>query len=171
MAKFKCEFTDSSGGSMSSSAAFSELTSEDMLSALRPAAEILKNAYVATINRLFRRRTGSFADSIKASEFGLDREYMDHSDASISVGPSGKHASGKRGPRSRAGSATRKYAKHNRAAGSTTLSNSELGYLFEYGTPRMPATHWMENTNEAVEDEVQQAIDENFNKMMESKGM
>lgn len=171
MAKFKCEFSDSSGGYFSSSAGFSELSSEDMLTVLRPAAEVLKNAYIATINRLFRRRSGSFAGSIKASEFGLDREYMDSSEASITVAPTGKHKGGKRGARSRAGAANKKYAKHNRDAKATSISNSELGYLFEYGTPRMPATHWMENTNEEVEEEVQQIIEDNFDKLLKSKGL
>lgn len=180
MAKFTCdlspvEMTDgrhgSTGGSVSGSALFSELTAEDILSVLRPAAQALKEHYRATILRLFKRRTGSLADSIQADESGFERSYMDLNEGVITVAPKGKHSGGKRAARSRAGSADRKYAKHNRNARSTSLSNAELAYLFEFGTPRINATHWMENTNEAVGDEIQNIIDTEFTRVLKEKGL
>lgn len=172
MAKFKCEFSGFSGGDLSGKDSFfSGLSSEDMLSILRPAAQILREHYRATIMRLFKRRTGSLADSIQIDEFGLDRAYMDASEASITVGPKGKHKGSKRAARSRAGDSSRKYAKHNRTARATAISNAELGYLLEYGTPRIAATHWMENANEEIENDIQQSIEEEFDKLMGSKGM
>lgn len=172
MAKFRCDFSATSGGSFSGEGQFfSELSSEDMLSILRPAAQALADHYRATILRLFRQHTGDLAASIKADEFGLDRAYMDTSEASITVGPTGKHGKSKRGARSRKGDSSKRYAKHNRKAHTTALSNSELGYLLEYGTPRIAATHWMENANEEIGDTVQQMIEEEYDKVLKSKGM
>ena len=172
MAKFTCNFPEYSGGDLYGKDSFlSGLSSEDMLTILRPAAAALVQHYKNTILRLFKRRTGSLADSIKAEEMGLDRAYMDASEASITVGPKGKHKGSKRAARSRKGSSSARYAKHNRTARSTAISNAELGYLLEVGTPRIAATHWMENANEEISDSLQQMIEEEFNKVMESKGL
>ena len=180
MAKFNftLDAPDERGGnlgfaesSFSGSARFSELSSDELLSVLRPAAERLRDAYVSTINRLFRRRTGSFADSISLMEYGISREYMDLSEASIVVKPTGNHKTGKYTRKSRAGPAGRKYAKHNRHPATKALKNEELGYLFEVGTPRIPATHWMENTNEAVADEIQDIIEAEYDKLLKKKGL
>lgn len=150
----------------------SGLTSEDIMSVLRPAAERLAEHYKTTILQLFKRRTGSLADSIKLSEgIKMDRAYMDSAEASIHVGPTGKHKGSRRAARSRAGDADRKYAKHKREAKATSLSNAELGYLLEFGTPRITATHWLENTNDAVEDEIQGIIDNEFTELLKRKGL
>lgn len=171
MAKFKCEFSDSRGGDLYGQAEFSELSSEDMLSVLRPAAEILRKHYKSVILRLFKKRTGSLSESFQAEEWGLDREYINTNEAVISVGPKGKHKGSMRAARSRAGSSTRKYAKHNRKSKSTGISNAELGYLLEVGTPRIPATHWMENANEEISDTVQQIIEDEFDSLLKRKGL
>jgi len=172
VAKFKSKFSAPAGGDLSGDGPFfSELSSEDMLSILRPAAQFLVDHYKSTITRLFRQRTGDLAKSIRADETGYDRAYMDKSEASITVGPMGKHGKSKRGARSRKGDSSNRYAKHKREAHSTTLSNSELGYLLEHGTPRIAATHWMENANEEIEDTVQQMIAEEYEKVLKSKGM
>lgn len=181
MAKFTCDFSPfedakgrigGKGGSISGDDTyFSGISSDDMLEIIRPAAELLKAHYKATINRLFTRRTGSLADSIDAEDFGHDRAHMDDRHAAIFVGPTGKHKGGKRGARSRAGSSTRKYAKHNRTARASTLTNAELGYLLEFGTPRISATHWMENANEEIEETIQQSIEEEYDKYLKSKGL
>lgn len=170
MAKFKCEFSGSSGGDLYGVDKFSELSSEDMLSCLRPAAEILKQHYKATILRLFKKRTGDLADSIQAEEWGLERASVAN-EALITIGPKGKHSGSKLAARSRSGGSGRKYAKHNRTASSRALSNAELGYLLEVGTARISATHWMENANEEIEDEIQQSIADEVDKMMKSKGL
>ena len=171
MAKFGYEFGSSASNFSASASLFSELTSEELLDALRPAAETLKSKYISVIRQKFSGGTGEFAESIRISEFGLDRKYMDLSDASISVGPAGKRKKSKRGARNRAGPKDRKGAKHNRIASATFISNAELGYLLEYGTPRVPATHWMENANEEIEDEIANLIEEEFDKLLRSKGL
>lgn len=173
MAKFKCDLSSIElddgrhGGTYGTlSGSGKGLSAEDVLSILRPAAEKLIEHYKSTITRLFKQRTGSLAESIRAKEssFGTG-------EAQIIVGPTGKHNGGKKAARSRAGSSTRRYAKHNRNAQATALSNAELAYLLEFGTPRITATHWMENANEEIEDEIQQLIEDEYNRLMESKGL
>ena len=180
MAKFSCDLSSvelsdgrhgGTGGSVSGSSYFSELTSEDLLSILRPAAQALRQKYTDTILRLFKRHTGSLAESIQVDESGFDRAYMDLSEAVVTVTPKGKHKGSKRAARSRAGSANRKYAKHNRTAKATAISNAELAYLLEFGTPRIAATHWMENTNESVEGEIQDIIDVEYTRVLKEKGL
>lgn len=172
MAKFKCDFSGFSGGDFyGKDSFFSGLSSEDILSILRPAADALKEYYKSTIRRLFKQHTGDLADSIQTEEFGLDRPYMDTSEASIAVGPKGKHKGSQRAARSRKGSASRRYAKHNRTSSATDLSNAELGYLLEYGTSRIPASHWMENANEEIADQISQIIEEECDKLLKSKGL
>lgn len=181
MAKFKCDFSavelpegrhGSTGVNMNAyDSFFSGLQSDELLSVLRPAAEALRDYYKATILRLFKRRTGSLADSIQVVEYSNDRSYMDLSEASIFVGPKGKHKSGKRARKSRAGPADRKYAKHNREVSALDLKNEELAYLLEFGTPRITATHWMENTNEEVSEEIQDMIEAEFDNLLRKKGL
>lgn len=179
MAKFSVNFPDYSGdervfhdaGFSGSGNISSGFTSEDLLTVLRPAAQRLQEYYKETILRLFKRQTGSLADSFKIDESGFDRQYMDLSEASIHVGPRGKHKGSKRAARSRAGSAKEKYAKHNRESRVTSISNAELGYLLEYGTPRITATHWMQNANEQIEDEIGKIIEDGFDNLLREKGL
>lgn len=180
MAEFQYKFQNfdlddgrhgSSGAGFSGSDFFSGLSSEDLLSILRPAAETLAEHYKATIERLFKRRTGSLADSFRTTEFGADREYLDKNEASMTVGPTGRHKKSRRMARSRAGNPSARYAKHNREAKETTITNAELGYLFEVGTPRIDATHWMENANEEIEEKLQDIMEEEFDKVLKSKGL
>ena len=178
MAKFKCDFSPvdlpdgrhgSSGVHFDASASyFSELTTEELLSVLRPAAEALRQYYVDTILRLFRKRTGSLAESIQVIESGRDRPYMDLSEASIYVGPKGRRKKGSQTRKSRAGSPNKKYAKHNR---SVAAKNEDVAYYLEYGSPRIAATHWLENTNERVAEDIQDMIENEFTELLRKKGL
>ena len=40
----------------------------------------------------------------------------------------------------------------------------------EYGTPRIAATHWMENANEESENEIIDIIESEYDKLLEKKG-
>lgn len=180
MAKFSCDLSSielddgrhgGDHGSVSGSSFFSELTADELLSVLRPAAEALKRRYQETILRLFKRRSGSLVESIQLDEDKFENNLKELNEAIIIVGPKGKHKKGKRAARSRAGSSDQKYAKHNREAKATAISNAELAYLLEFGTPRIAATHWMENTNEAVEDEIQGILDDGFTEVLKKKGL
>lgn len=93
-------------------------------------------------------RTGELEKSLRAELIG---------DTAL-VGPRGNISSrGKRKILQRvAGSGGMKRSKHHGDAGGITYP--ELGFLLEFGTPRMKATHWMENANEQSEDEVTAAM-------------
>ena len=141
------------------------LTTDDILECLRPAAMKLVEFYKQTIRKLFKRQTGSLEDSIDFDDSTVGKY------AFITVKPFGAHAGGKYARKSRAGSSDRKYAKHNRSPSSHDLKNEELAYLLEYGTPRIKASHWMENTNEEVSEDIQNIIEEEFDKLLKKKGL
>lgn len=142
------------------------LSTDDVLECLRPAAINLVDYYKQTIRRLFNQRTGSFAESIDFD----DTVVSDY--AFIQVKPFGTHKGGKYTRNSRAGSAERKYAKHNRRPATKAIKNEELGYLLEYGTPRIsPGYHWMESTNEEVAEEIQSIVEDEYTKLLKKKGL
>lgn len=141
------------------------LSTDDILECLRPAAIKLVEYYKQTIRKLFKRRTGSLEDSIDFDDDVVGPH------AFILVKPFGKHKGSMYTRKSRAGPADRKGAKHNRKPSKKELKNEELGYLLEVGTPRIAATHWMENTNEAVAEEIQDTIETEFNNLLERKGL
>ena len=141
------------------------ITTDDILECLRPAAMRLVEHYKAAIHRLFKRRTGSFEESIDFED-DTTGPY-----AFITVKPFGKHKGSLYARKSRAGPADRKFAKHNRKPAKKELKNEELGYLLEVGTPRIPATHWMSNTNEDVAREIQDIIEAEYDKLLKRKGL
>lgn len=61
-----------------------------------------------------------------------------------------------------------KSAHHGLSSG---ISAMDVGYYLEYGTPRMAATHWMENTVEASEEEVLAAMQDEFNRQLDEMGL
>lgn len=169
MANFKFDFDSKYGADLQfHKEAGDVLSIDDLLEILRPAGLRLKEHFRNALNTLFQRRTGSLADSID-----IEDDYVLGGDgyAQIKVKPFGKHKGGRLTRRSRAGGEGRRYAKHNRRVSSTSLTNAELGYLLEFGTPRIKATHWMENTNETVEDEIQEIIDDGFTEVLKKKGL
>ena len=167
MAKFNCTFSSTSGGSFSGeNDAFKILSADDMLDILRPAALKLKEFYKETIRALFVRRTGNLEDSID-----IEDDYIGDQYAFIMVKPFGTHKGSSYARRSRAGAADRKYAKHGRKSSSKKLKNEELAYLLEVGTPRIDATHWMENTNEQHGDEIQDMVESEFDAKLRQKGL
>lgn len=147
------------------------LSVDELLECLRPAALRLKEHYINTINRLFKRRSGQLADSIEIEDNYTIGKGNSENHASITVAPYGKREGSKRSARSRKGDPNARYAKHNRDAKATRLANAELAYLLEFGTPRITATHWMENTNKEVGEEIQQMIEDEFNKLLDRKGL
>ena len=150
MAKFNYEFSDTHG----------------YLEVLRPAALKLKEYYRQSILARFRRRTGSLADS-----FDIEDNYIGSRYASITVKPFGTHKGGKYTRDSRAGSPSRRYAKHNRKVSTKAIKNEELMYLLEHGTPRIPASHVIENTNDAKMDEIQGMVEDGFTDLLKKKGL
>lgn len=170
MAKFEVDFPWNNYGFLDASD--ETLSVDELLNVIRPAALYLRDAYRKTLSTLFNQPTGQLVDSIDIDDdFYIGKKYGDENRAYYTVAPSGYRKRGHRKARSRAGPANRKYAKHNRTAVSRRLSNRELAYYLEYGTPRIKATHWMENTNEAVSGELQGMIAEAVNDLLEQKGL
>lgn len=166
MAKFNFEFSDTHGYLSGMKETDDTLTVDDLLEVLRPAALKLKEYYRQAVLSHFRRRTGNLADS-----FDIEDNYIGSRYGSITVKPFGTHKGGKYTRKSRAGSASRKYAKHNRAVSTKAIKNEELMYLLEHGTPRIPASHVIENTNDAKMDEIQNAVEDGFTDLLKKKGL
>lgn len=168
MAKFTCQMSDASGGHLAGEREAGEaLSSDDLLEVLRPAGLKLKEYYQNTIRARFKQWTGTLADSIDIE----DNDITSRGYASITVKPFGKHKGGSYARRSRAGDSTRKYAKHNRKVTSRAIKNEELLYLLEYGTPRIPASHVVEETNDQVGNEIQDIIESGYDDLLKKKGL
>ena len=166
MAKFKVSYSSDYAHLEAELERGDVLTNDDILECLRPAAMKLVEYYKQTIRKLFNQRTGSLAESIDFDD-NTTGKY-----AFITVKPFGTHKGGKRTRKSRAGPAGSKNAKHNRKPSTKAITNAELGYLLEYGTPRIsPGYHWMENTNEEVADEIQGMIEDEYTKLLKRKGL
>ena len=87
------------------------------------------------------------------------------------VKPFGTHKGGTFQRKSRAGSPTRKYAKHGRHPATKALKNEELAYFLEFGTPRISPTHWMEEASENAADEINEIVENNFTELLRRKGL
>ena len=139
---------------------------DDALEILRPAGMKLVEYYRQAIRERFQQRTGSLADS-----FDFEDYYLLGGWAGIIVKPYGRHKSGMYQRRSRAGDPSAKYAKHYRHPEKKRIANTELMYLLEYGTPRIPASHVIEETNERVYEEIQDIIESGFDDLLKKKGL
>lgn len=166
MAKFSVSFPTTYGYMSAYGERGETLSQDELLEVLRPAAIRLKDLYRQAIISRFQQRTGSLAESI---------DFEDHSFtnyASFTVKPFGTHNGGKYTRKSRAGSPTRKYAKHGRHPSTKALKNEELGYFLEFGTPRIsPPTHWMEEASEDAADEINEIVENNFTELLRRKGL
>ena len=179
MAKFKVNYSagmlgDSSfyspGTTMdATSPKGSVLNTEDLLNCIMPAANRLAECYKQTIRKLFKRRSGQLIDSIIVDDRYVF-ESSEGSDVFVVIKPDGRRKNSKTSRKSKAGPSNRKYAKHRRTF-DTRLKNEDLAYFLEYGTPRIAATHWMENTNEEVATEIQDMIETNFTELLKKKGL
>lgn len=143
------------------------LSVDDLLKVLSPAAQKLRDYYKQAILTRFRKITGSLAESIDIDDGAITSK----GEAFIHVGPTGRHKTGKFTRKSRAGDPSKKYAKHKRKVSTKAITNQELAYLLEFGTPRIAATHWMEETNDKVMDEIQDMVDAGFTELLREKGL
>lgn len=132
----------------------SQLSDEDKMSVIMPAAKLLVDRQREMIQRLFKQRTGDLADSLTIQEkSGEDGAY-----AHIYL--KGKHR----------GSSTGKRKGKRRSNGRYSGTNAEVGYILEVGSPRIAARHWMENANEEAEDEVVAAQQAAWDDLVTKKG-
>jgi hypothetical protein len=140
------------------SASFEQLaniTDEDKMSILMPAAQLLLTRQKEKIQSLFNQVTGALADSLTVEE------KSDDNGAYARIYLKGKHPN----------SSTGKRKGVRRSNGNYSGTNAEIGYILEYGSPRIAATHWMETANEEAADEVI-AVEQNaWNDLITKKGL
>lgn len=129
----------------------SQLSDDDTWSILQPAAELAREAFSTAAQKTFKRHTGALAESPAAV-----RKLKDGSVFAL-IQLKGKH------PRSGTGLRMKKDRNGNRRkSGRYSGSNAEVGYFLNYGTPRIAATHWYENTEEQIEPQVSSKIEEGY---------
>lgn len=68
-------------------------------------------------------------------------------------------------------SSTGKRRGKRRSNGSYQGTNAEVAFILEYGSPRIGATHFMENTAEESEQEVYNAMDAELTQILRERGL
>lgn len=131
------------------------LSGEDLLRIIRPGANLLRERLSEKVRTLFKQRTGSLADSFVLTERILD------DGAGITVLPHGKHPN----------SFTGKRRGKRRSNGHYEGTNAEVAFVLEHGSPRIKATHFMENTAEESENDVYDAMQEELNAVLSELGL
>ena len=131
------------------------LSSDDLLRIIRPGAELLRERLVNKVLEVFTQRSGALAKSFKLKE----RTWEDG--AGISVLPTGKH------PKSSTGKRQGKRGSN----GSYSGTNAEVAFILEYGSPRIGATHFMENTAEESEEAVYAAMQAELDTILSELGL
>ena len=131
------------------------LTDEDRMSILRPAAELLLERQRTKILTKFKRRTGDLANSLTI------QEKSDADGAYAHIFLKGKHR----------GSSIGRRIKKGRSSGKYSGTNAEIGYILNYGSPRIAATHWLEEVNEESEEDVVAAEQAALDDLMKKKGL
>ena len=152
MAKFSFNGMDEISASFEQ---LSRLTDEDKMSVIMPAAKLLLQRQREKIESLFTQRTGDLANSLTIEEKNGDDGVFAY------IFPKGKHR----------GSSTGKRKGKRRSNGKYSGTNAEVAYILEYGSPRISATHWLENANEEAEDEVISAQQAAWDELITKKGL
>lgn len=138
----------------------SQLTDNDKLSIIMPAADLLAEKHSAKIRQVFTQRSGALAKSITVTAKSDENGVYAH------VAPSGKH------PKSSTGKRFKKDKNgKRRSSGKYSGSNAEVAYILEYGSPRIRPSHWMESANEEAEPAIVSAEQEAWNALLEKKGL
>ncbi len=139
MAGFKYNGVDAIEASLAQLASLPDSARWDILSA---GAAVIRRFQEKQLGAEFRRRTGQLFGSISVKRKGSGE------DMAAQILPTGK--------RKKASTGKRIY--RGRSNGSYQGTNAEVAYILEYGSPRIPASHWMEKANEASEPEMMQAM-------------
>ena len=153
MAKFSFNGMDEITGSIEQ---LMNLTNEDRMSVIMPAATLVAERQKEKIRQVFKQRTGDLANSITI------RERLDGDIAYANIYLKGKHRGSSTGVRRR---------KDGRKNGKYSGSNAEVGYVLEYGSQRITPRHWMETANEEVEDDLISVQQTAWDDLMKKKGL
>lgn len=152
MAKFSFNGLDELSASLEQLA---QLSDDEKVSILMPSAHLLLQRQKEKIAQLFKRRTGDLEASLSISQQNSDLG------PSLYIAPTGKHR----------GSSTGKRKGKRRSNGKYSGTNAEVAYILEYGSPRIAATHWLENANEEAEAEVMEAQQAAWDELVTKKGL
>ena len=152
MAKFSFNGMDEISASFEQ---IESLSDQDKMSVILRGAQLLLVRQREKITTVFKQVTGSLANSLTIEE------KSDDSGVFAYIYPKGKHP----------GSSTGKRKKKGRSAGKYSGANAEVAYILEYGSPRIAATHWLENTNEESADELVDTMQAAWNDLLTEKGL
>lgn len=153
MANFKFDGIDYISASMEQLANISD---EEKMSIIQPAAEFLRTKYQETIRDKFRQITGALAESISIEQ------KSDDSGAYAYVAPKGKHPGSGTGRRKR---------RNGRSNGKYSGTNAEIAYILNFGSPRIAATHWLDNANDEAADEIVAIEQQQWDELITQKGL
>lgn len=137
------------------------LSDEEVVQLLTPAAEMYRDGYKEATSRTFKKHTGALENSFTIVQKTADGKPF------LRVYPKGNHP----------GTGTGKRKKKNKAgkrisSGKYSGSNAEVAYYLNYGTPRIqPATHFIDNAADEIEPKASEATENAWNKLLDSKGL
>lgn len=131
-----------------------QLSDDDLLRIIRAGAEVMRDRLREKVQAVFIQHSGDLANSFKLFP------QKDEGNPVIVVSPSGNHSPNGRGIRKRKSNAKRK-----------TKTNAEVAFVLEHGSPRHKATHFMEECVEASTPEVIAAMEAEFSKIMDERGL
>lgn len=132
-----------------------KLDDDEKVSIMMPSAQLLLQRQKEKIAQLFKRRTGDLESSLVIEQRESD------SGPSLYIYPKGKHR----------GSFTGKRMGKRRSNGKYSGTNAEIAYILNYGSPRIAATHWLENANEEAESEVMASQQAAWDDLVAKKGL
>lgn len=139
------------------SAKFEELarlTDEEKMSIIRPSAELLLERQRKKLLETFRKFTGDLSNALTISKRkGPDGPYMH-------IYFKGEHRSSSTGKR-----------KHRHPNGPYSGTNAEIAYILEFGSPRIPASHWMEEVEDETVDELAAIQQTAWDELLTKKGL
>ena len=164
MARFEPRFDQIEGLEMDLKK-LGQLTDEDAWTILNPAGDFLRGKFMEKIKTVFQQHTGKLAASITSMRKKSGEGPY------IQVYPYGTHHTYHGREKTRA----YKRSKHGRTytfgGGTRKASADEVAFVLEYGSSRIAATHWMENTiNENLE-ELHEKMQEGFDRLCDEKGV
>lgn len=131
------------------------LTDDDKMSIIMPAAKLLLKRQIEKLLSLFTQRTGDLAKSLTIEQRNGDLG------VSAYIFPKGKHRSSSTGKRK---------GRNGRSNGKYSGTNAEVAYILNYGSPRIAATHWLENANDEAEDDVIATQQAAWDDLLKEKG-
>lgn len=138
-----------------------QLSDDDLFRIIRAGAEVMRDRLREKVQTVFRQHSGDLANSFKL----FPRK--DNGQPVIYVRPSGSHSPNGRGIRNR-----RKYLKKQKKTNKEQKKTSaEVAYVLEYGSPRHTATHFMEICAEESAPEVTAAMEAEFNRLLDERGL